>query len=354
MERRFDIGVVRQRPGMYVGNTDDGSGVLNVLLELLSNAVDQHLAGRCRTASITIDADETITIADDGPGLPVDGSDRLPPIEELLTTLSLKPTVDGHRPHVHLASGVGIAVCNAVSERFTLVTVRDGRSTTITCARGEVVAPRVTTPSPAPTGTTITFRPDPLVFQQLHVPRHTLAERLHELSFLVPGLAVRCSMGPDPIARRGLAGLVAARTPCDPAQVAHRRESTSIESGPLDLEVALAWRRSYEPDQEPRIEAFANLGRNRDGGSHTQGLHLGLKRFVGVERHEACKRGLVAAVAVVLADVHYGSPSQDKLVTPAVCEPVAVATLRALEAWAEACPEAAQALRARKPVRRRR
>src|SRR5262245_24012638 len=94
------IAAVRKRPGMYVGDTDGGAGVLSMVLEVIANACDQHFAGRCSTIDIDVAADGTIMVTDDGPGMPVDGNDRLPPIGVLLTRLSQRPTVDGHRPHV--------------------------------------------------------------------------------------------------------------------------------------------------------------------------------------------------------------------------------------------------------------
>jgi DNA gyrase subunit B len=111
---------------MYVGDTDDGSGVIHMVLEVVANAYDQHLAGRCAKITVEIAADGTITVEDDGPGFPVHGGDGLPPIDVLLTRLSTRPTVDGHRPHVHLGvGGLGLFVVNALSERFELVSVRD-------------------------------------------------------------------------------------------------------------------------------------------------------------------------------------------------------------------------------------
>lgn len=119
-EKRIDIAVVRERPGMFVGATDDGSGVLHMALELVANALDQHLAGRCSRVAIEIAPDGAITVIDDGPGLPADGGAGLPPLHDLLTHVWTRPTVDGHRPHVHLGlGGMGLFVVNALSERLS-------------------------------------------------------------------------------------------------------------------------------------------------------------------------------------------------------------------------------------------
>lgn len=124
-----DIGsaAVRKRPGMYVGDPDSGDGVLHLVLELVANACDQTFVGKSSTVDLDVAADGTITVADDGPGMRVEGGDGLPPIDVLLTRYSNRPTVDGHRPHVHLGrGGLGLFVINALSERFELVTVRGG------------------------------------------------------------------------------------------------------------------------------------------------------------------------------------------------------------------------------------
>ena len=112
---------------MYVGGTDDGSGLVHLVLDVVANAYDQYLAGRCSSISLTIAADGMITVEDDGPGLPAAGGNGLPPLDAMLTQLSTRPTVDGHRPHVHLGlGGLGLFVVNALSEQFDLVSVREG------------------------------------------------------------------------------------------------------------------------------------------------------------------------------------------------------------------------------------
>jgi DNA gyrase subunit B len=122
-----EIAAARKRPGMYIGDADSGDGALNMVLEVIANACDQHFAGRCSMIEIDVAANGTITVADDGPGMPVHGGNGLPPIDVLLTRHSHRPTIDGHRPHVHLGpGGLGLFVVNALSERFELATIRDG------------------------------------------------------------------------------------------------------------------------------------------------------------------------------------------------------------------------------------
>lgn len=173
------VGPVRKRPGMYVGDIDDGSGVIAMVLEVVANAYDQYLAGRCSSVSLTIAPDGSVTVEDDGPGFPAAGGDGVPPLDNVLTRLSTTPTVDGHRPHVHLGfGGMGLAVVNALSEQFELISVREGSELRTKYARGELVEPIATTPTKHASGTTIRFRPDPTIFKHLRIPRAEITRTL--------------------------------------------------------------------------------------------------------------------------------------------------------------------------------
>jgi DNA gyrase subunit B len=146
---------VRQRPGMYVGSCD-GNGVTNLVLEVVANALDQHLAGRCQRLSIDVRADGEIEIADDGAGIVV-------PLEQVLTEASDTPTVDGHRPHAHVglgSGGLGLFVVNALSARFMIATVVDGVESTIRCSGGVIVDGLQTQPTSRCNGTVVRFVPD--------------------------------------------------------------------------------------------------------------------------------------------------------------------------------------------------
>jgi len=324
----FDL--VRRRPAMFVGDTTNGSGPMNMLFECVANAFDQYLAGKCTRVHIRIDGDGTITVEDDGPGLSVHGGDALPPLARLLVERSHKPTVDGHKPHVHLAHGAaGLFVVNVLSERFELVTARDGVEAVAKYARGVAIEPIATVKTTRASGTKIRFRPDPQVFAHLRVPRTRLTRELEDLAFLAPGLTLTWAIQGDELARAGLVGLVAQQVVCAADDVAHHKETYETPNGPIDVEVAVAWRTGgYAATAKPVIDSFVNFARTREHGSHVDGL-------VAAVRHERGKegiKGMVAAVAVVLADVKYGNPSRDRLVTPEARGAVAEATRTALAA----------------------
>jgi DNA gyrase subunit B len=332
---------------MYVGDVD-GSGVLNMLLKVVANTCDQHLAGRCSRTSIEIGPDGTITIDDDGAGLSAEGGDGLPPLHQMLTIPSGRPTVDGHRPHVHLGhGGLGLCVVNALSERFELRSVRGQMLTTASYARGEVVQQVKTVPTTESHGTRICFRPDPAIFKYPRAPRVELARRLEDLSFLAPRFAVSWTVAGDHVAAGGLAARVALGVPCDLADVATHSRSYSTAIGSIDVEVYVAWRMSKaSANGDPAVESFVNLARTRDHGSHVDGLFDGVRAFFGVPKDRRLA-GLVAAVSIVLEDVKYGRPEKQRLQTIEAATPVATATKLALERWSQTHADAVAEIRTR-------
>ncbi len=330
---------IRTRPGMYVGDIRSGAGIVHMTLELLGNACDQYLTGRCTRILVVVAGDGTITVEDDGPGFPPRGDARLPPLDVLLTTFFDQPTVDGHRPHVHLGLGTpGLAAVNALSERLELVTVCDGVEARTSYARGQVVEPLAMTPTARASGTSIKFRPDPQIFTHARIPRAELAHELEDLAFLAPGLRLEWRFEADDVAARGLVGLVAWRAACAFDEVARHQARYDTPTGPIEVDVALARPRSL-PGGAPKlvVDSFVNLRRTRDDGVHVDGLNDGVRRFLGGHR-SADASGLVAAVAVVLSDVLYGNPTRDRLDSQQVREPTAATTETALRAWAANTP----------------
>ncbi|MDC0670123.1 ATP-binding protein [Nannocystis radixulma] len=332
---------IRKRPGMYVGDTHEGRGVLNLVLELVANAVDQVFVARCTHLEVRVDDDDSVTVSDDGPGIPVEGTGRRPSLVEILEHRFDLPTVDGHRPHVHLGLGaIGLAVVNALSDPFELVTVRDGQMATARYRCGLAEGPLRVEPTTLPSGTRVRFRPDPQIFTGIQVPWDDLGRRMMDLSYLLP--QVRLSWpGHDVQHAGGLRDLVTASGGGLLGGVAHHCEEYEIDGKPVAVEVALAWRE--DAGVEPVIHSFVNLGRTYEG-THVHGL---LKAARRAAPRVGGTRGLVAAVAVVLVDVTWGSPIRDRMTSPEARPAVRRATEAALAAWAAAWPEAAAAVAAR-------
>lgn len=326
---------VRKRPGMYAGGTD-GAGALHVVLEVVANAVDQVLLGRCTRVDVRVDADDTVTITDDGPGIPADM------LVGYLERPSDRPTADGHRPHVHLSPiGLGLPVSNALCDPFEVETVHAGVQAVACYTGGLASAPLRVEPTSRPSGTRVRLRPDPALFHCLRVPRVDLTRRLEELGFLIPAMTLSWTIAGEPMP--GLVGCVRAELDLPLGAVAHHRDDYATLSGPIGVEVALAWRaRGYRGP--PQVHSFANLLRT-EAGPHVGGLLAGARAFLPRPLHAHGLDGLVAAVSVFLADARYGSPTRDLLVNAEVRAPAKQATLAALQAWAERHPAAAAALR---------
>lgn len=339
--------LVRGRPGMWVGDTHDGTGQVHMVLEVIANAYDQYLQGTCSRVDLRIAADGTVTIEDDGAGIGA-GRGNVPPFDVLLTRRFETPTLDGHRPHVHIGiGGLGLFVVHALSDRFELVTVCDGLETRAKGSRGVLIESPVSVATTRLSGTWITFHPDPEIFTHARLSRIGLVKWLEDLSFLAPGLRFSWSVAGDDAATAGIAGLVASRVGGGADGVATHKQTYETARGPIDVEVALAWHKA--PFIVSTIDSFVNLRRSREGGSHVDGMHDGIQQFLGSGRREDNQRGLVAVVTVLLADVKYGNPTHDRLDTPEARAPVAEATVAALRAWEEAHPERAKALRTRPP-----
>jgi DNA gyrase subunit B len=314
-----DAETIRKRAGMYVGDVRNGSAVVFMVEEILANALDEHLAGCCSRISVELAADGAIAVADDGRGIPLGLA------EQALTTFHSTPTLDGHAPHEHVGGhGLGLFPVCALSSRLQLQVERDGRRFSQRFERG-VAASAPTDEGPASrTGTRIAFTPDPAIFGQRWQNLIRIAERLREISFLLPSLELSFRDLRQPVFKepRGLLGYLD-RDAADLASEAWVFSALG-ELNQISVEVAARW----SPRQETSIESFANIERTTHGGTHVKGLLDGL---VGALRKEAplpCQgrsrseleravsAGLSAVVCVRLRDPSYGEPTKDRLDTP--------------------------------------
>jgi DNA gyrase/topoisomerase IV subunit B len=210
-------------------------------------------------------------------------------------------------------------------------------------SRGVPLQPMASVPTTGPTGTRVTFRPDPQVFGRAQLPRAAVAARLEDLSFLLPGVTFRWAFHGNDEARGGLAARVALAACRDPREIASHAGTFETPKGPIIVEVALGWHQ-WPADPDASIDSFVNMERTVRHGSHVHGLHDGMRAHFRPSR-EAHSRTLRAAVAVILSDVVYGSPNKDRLDSPEAREPVARAVKLALEEWEARCPELAATVR---------
>ncbi|MCY1054651.1 ATP-binding protein [Nannocystis sp. SCPEA4] len=328
---------VRKRPGMYIGPTDDDMAPLRLLLEVVANAIEQIQLGRCTRVDVRVEADDFVTVVDDGPGIPADL------LVELLEHPPKPPTVGGQ---VHRGlDGNGLPVANALSDPFEVDTVHAGEQATMTYAGGLQRVPLHVSAASRPSGTRIRFRPDPQIFPRTRLPRVELTQRLEDLAYLLPAMALSWSFAGE--RATGLVERVRLEVREPLGDVAHHQGEYATDDGPAVVEVALAWR-TEQCAQPAQILGFANLLRSEDG-PHVIGLRVGVRNFLKL-RPGRDLEGLVAAVAVLQPDARYRQ-TMIRLANTGMSSAVKEATTTALQRWAERFPEAADMLRRRVKAR---
>jgi DNA gyrase/topoisomerase IV subunit B len=307
---------------MYVGDTADGSGMHDLIWEVIGNVVDLHLARNATELRMDVAPDGWITVRDDGPGIsvaPAQGTTRTV-LEDVFTSLHTGPTYDGHTPHVHVSTslqGFGLAVANALSARLEVETTRDGVRWAQAYERGLPVTAVRRLGATSIEGTSIRFRPDPEIFGAVAVDVTHVRERLQQIAWLNPLLRVMFQDHRLP-GRGGLRTWVeqvaTARGPFDALY------STHAYSGGVFVDVAVGWASSAEP----MIRSFVNV-RETLSGTHVIGLWRGFSEYAhrlgtsarGTEAvRTALEPGLVAILHVGLYSPAFGGPTFGHLISP--------------------------------------
>ena len=321
---------VRKRPGMYIGDTDDGSGLHHMVYECVDNSIDEALAGYCDNVEITIHEDNVITVEDNGRGIPVgeheSGSSAA---EVIMTELHAGGKFDENSYKVSGGlHGVGVSVVNALSEWLTLEIKREGHIWQQEFERGIPLQPLEDIGSASTTGTKITFKPDDAIFEQTEYSFDTLSQRLRELSYLNAGVQItivdeRSGKRHDFSYEGGINEFVHSlnenkdRLHEEPIYI----KKEDDEEGVL-VEVSLQWNNSFNTN----VFAYTNNIRNEDGGSHLSGLKAALTRTVnsyGVSndllddtlKGRDIREGLTAVLSVKMPEPKFSSQTKEKLVS---------------------------------------
>jgi len=339
------LDAVRKRPGMYIGDTDDGSGLHHMVFEVVDNSIDEALAGHCKNISVAINKDGTITVEDDGRGIPVDmhKGEKMSAAEVIMTQLHAGGKFDHDSYKVSGGlHGVGVSVVNALSEKLDLNIFRNGKEFLITFKDGNSLKPLKEIGKTKKTGTKLTFLPSKEIFSITKFSSSILQKRMRELAFLNKGISI----------------ILTDNTPAKPKEYINKYEGGILEfvefinqkkpelvnkneiavfkkpifviaeKEKVVVECAFEWNSGYSEDVLP----FTNNIHQKDGGTHLLGFRSALTRVVNKYANDTnlikknkvsisgddIKEGLVAVLSIKMPDPKFSSQTKDKLVSSEV------------------------------------
>ena len=336
---------VRKRPGMYIGDTDDGTGLHHMVYEVVDNSIDEALAGYCKNINVKLNSDGTVTINDDGRGIPTDlhKGEKKSAAEVIMTQLHAGGKFDHDSYKVSGGlHGVGVSVVNALSEKLLLEINRDEKKYSIEFRNGEAKAPLKISGKSKQTGTKITFLPSREVFSSIKFSANILIKRMRELAFLNKGIKITFiddSQKKEKILEfKYEGGLIEFIDYLD-----EKREKLKNKSGndlfrkpiyiegkknDVELECSLKWNAGYSEDIFP----YTNNIYQKDGGTHLLGFRSALTRIINKYANENnllkknkltisgddIKEGLTCVLSIKIPDPKFSSQTKDKLVSSEV------------------------------------
>ena len=336
------LDAVKKRPGMYIGDTDDGSGLHHMVFEVVDNAIDESLAGYCKNIQIIINKDNSITVEDDGRGIPVDThkSERKSAAEVIMTQLHAGGKFDHDSYKVSGGlHGVGVSVVNALSEKLELNIFRDNKEYSITFQDGNTSKPLKQIGKTKKTGTKIKFLPSKEIFSSTKFSSNILQKRVRELAFLNKGISIvlidnTLSKSKEYLHKYdgGITEFVKFINQKKPILINKNEKEVfkkpifiSAEKNNVLVECSLEWNAGYSDE----VLAFTNNINQKDGGTHLLGFRSALTRVINRYSSEKntskknkvtlsgddIKEGLTAILSIKMPDPKFSSQTKDKLVS---------------------------------------
>ena len=365
---------VRKRPGMYIGDTDDGTGLHHMVYEVVDNSIDEALAGYCKNINVRINSDGTITVNDDGRGIPVDmhKEEKKSAAEVIMTQLHAGGKFDHDSYKVSGGlHGVGVSVVNALSETLQLEIYRDGKKHFIEFKNGEAKAPLKVTGKSKDTGTQITFFPSKEIFSSTKFSANIIIKRMRELAFLNKGIKIiftDASLKKEKVSEFKFDGGVLEFVDF----LDEKREKLQNKNGNdlfktpiyikgkknnIELECSLKWNASYAEDIFP----YTNNIYQKDGGTHLLGFRSALTRVINKYANEHnllkknklsvsgddIKEGLTCVLSTKIPDPKFSSQTKDKLVSSEVRMIVETVVSEKLSIWFDQNPSVAKIILAK-------
>ena len=365
---------VRKRPGMYIGDTDDGTGLHHMVYEVVDNSIDEALAGHCKNINVNINDDGTITVKDDGRGIPVDihKSEKKSAAEVIMTQLHAGGKFDHDSYKVSGGlHGVGVSVVNALSEKLKLEICRDGKKHFIEFKNGEAKAPLKVVGNSKETGTKINFYPSKEIFSSIKFSANIITKRMRELAFLNKGIKIIFSdatQKKEKIQEFKFEGGVLEFVEF----LDNKREKLQNKNGNdlfkkpvyiegknnnIEIECSLKWNAGYAEDVLP----YTNNIYQKDGGTHVLGFRSALTRVVNKYANEHnllkknklaisgddIKEGLTCVLSAKIPDPKFSSQTKDKLVSSEVRTIVETIVNEKLSIWFDQNPSMAKMILAK-------